>query len=105
MQQIFAFVEFYVSPLLFAIGFIFLFNGIINYYVIGPNFEEERREKGRQCLLWATFLFVLGLLVFSIAHWLLSLSTQIQDRPDIDVDVGSQFDTLKVPNVPGLPGE
>jgi hypothetical protein len=104
MNQVFSFVEFYVSPLFFAIGLILLFNGIINYFIIGPNFEEGRREMGRQCFLWATLLFLIGFVIFSLAHWFLAFSTEMNDRLDasIDVDIINEEDTLQVPNVPGL---
>lgn len=102
MHHISGFVEFYISPFIFGIGLIFLFSGIVNYYIIGVNFEEDRREKGRQSLLWASLLFLIGLLIFSISHWLYSLSLQVQQ--EVDTEVEERGELLPVPNVPGYNG-
>lgn len=100
MLHVFAFVQFYLAPFIIALGFIQLFKGIINYFFIGPSFEEDRREVGRHALLWAFIFFLVGLLVFSFAHWLLSVSERWQNRPDTQVEVQEKKDLLKVPNVP-----
>ena len=101
MQSVFGFVEFYVVPLLFALGLVLFFRGFINYFLIGPGFEEERREIGRQSLLWAALLFLVGLIIFGIANWFVSLSGKIEER--VDAEVESKPDVLLVPNTPIRP--
>lgn len=98
MIHVFGFVEYYVAPFIIAVGLIFLVYGIINYFIIGPGFEEERREMGRQNLLWATFLFFIGLVVFSVASWLFDFSSTFEN--DADVRIGTDTDILPVPDVP-----
>lgn len=100
MIHIFGFVEYYIAPFFFAVGLVMLLYGIINYYIIGPGFEEERREIGRQSLLWATFLFLIGLGLFLIAHWLFILSEKVNER--VEVDTERRVDILPVPDVPGV---
>ena len=102
MVQIFAFVELYVAPFIIALGFIQLFKGIINYFLIGPNFEEDRKQIGRQALLWAFVFFLSGLVVYSLAHWMLGIPERWQNQNRADLEIHEQRDLLKVPNVPGV---
>ena len=98
MVHVFGFVEYYLVPFVLAIGLVLFLYGVINYYIIGPG-DEERREIGRQSLLWAALLFFIGLCIFAITRWIFTLSTIIDER--IDVEVTEDVDTLEVPNVPG----
>lgn len=92
-----AFIELYLSPFFLAIALVFLLNGIINYFIIGvPGFEEDRREMGRQSLLWTALFLTISLALFGISSWLVSLS----DRVDVDTEVQSGTDILRIPNVP-----
>lgn len=100
MAQIFAFVELYVAPFIIALGFIQLFKGVINYFLIGPSFEEDRKEVGRHALLWAFVFFLSGVLIYGLAHWLLGLSERWQNREQVDIELREERDLLKVPNVP-----
>lgn len=98
MIHVFGFVEFYLAPFIFALGLILFVYGIINYYIIGPGFEEGRREQGRQNLLWATLLFFIGLVVFLLASWLFDFFENLDER--VDTDIEREEGLLKVPNVP-----
>lgn len=98
MQQVLGFVELYLSPFLVALGLIFLFKGVVNYFVIGPSFEEGRREIGRKSLLWASFYFLLGLIVYGFFTWIYNLTTIIDT--EAEVEVTEEQDLLRVPNVP-----
>lgn len=98
MVHIFGFIEFYLAPFLFAVGLVLFVYGVINYYIIGPGYEEDRREIGRQNLLWATFFFLLGLLVFSFGSWLFDLTSNFDER--VDVDAREEQGVLPIPNVP-----
>lgn len=100
MVHVFAFVELYVAPFLIALGFVQLFKGIINYFIIGPGFEEDRKEIGRHALLWAFVFFLAGLLIFGITHWFVGLSERWHNRDRVDVEIGEKKDLLKIPNVP-----
>lgn len=100
MVHVFGFVEFYVAPFLFALGLVLLFYGVINYFIIGPGYEEERRETGRQSLLWAAFLFLFGLFLFIAASWLFDVAQEIDER--VEVEGERSVNILPVPNVPGL---
>lgn len=100
MYHVLGFVEFYISPFIFAIGFIFLFSGIVNYFIIGPGFEEDRKEKGRNALLWATLLFSVGLAVFGLSSWLFGFVSQIEEEGGFNT--GRPTGVLPVPNVPGV---
>ena len=102
MVQIFAFVELYVAPFIIALGFIQLFKGIVNYFLIGPSFEEDRKQIGRQALLWAFVFFFAGFVVYSFAHWLLGIPERWQNQDRTDFEIREQQDLLKVPNVPGI---
>lgn len=97
MVHIFGFIEFYVAPFIFAIGLVLLLYGVINYFVIGPT-EEDRREVGRQALLWAAFFFLIGFIVFAIFSWLFDLSQKIDESARVETERG--VDTLSIPNVP-----
>lgn len=98
MVHVFGFIEFYLAPFIFAVGLVLFVYGIINYYIVGPGYEEDRREQGRQNLLWATLLFLVGLIVFALASWLFDLSKELDER--LDADVEREEGLLRVPNVP-----
>jgi len=98
MHHVFGFVEFYLIPFLFAVGLFYFLNGFINYFLIGPGYEEDRREMGRQSLLWATLLFAIGLILFGLSGWFQSIGAQFDE--DIDVELGSSPDVVPIPNVP-----
>ena len=98
MSHVFGFVEFYLTPFLFAVGLLLFVYGIINYFIIGPGYEEERREIGRQSLLWATFLFALGLVLYGVASWLFDVTQTFDDR--VDVEVREEQGVLPIPDVP-----
>jgi len=100
MSYVFAFVEFYAAPLFFALGLIWFVYGVINYYIIGPGFEEERRQVGRESLVWATVLFLIGLILFLVAGWLLDFTDRLDE--ELDADVQTDVDILYVPDVPGV---
>lgn len=100
MQTIAAFTEVYISPFFLAIGLAFFLNGLINYFIIGNiGLEEDRKEQGRQSLLWAASFFIVALLLFALTSWVASLGDKIRDRAKVEVDSGE--DSLSVPNVPG----
>ena len=98
MHHVLGFVEFYVSPFIFAIGLVFLVSGVVNYFIIGPGFEEGRKEKGRGALLWAALLFLLGLIIFGISHWLFGFVSELQESGGVDVE--DRTGVLRVPNAP-----
>lgn len=101
MASIFAFVEFYVSPFFIAIALAFLLSGMINYYLMGNlGLEEDRREIGRQALLWSALFFLVALGLFAVSSWLVSLSERIDDEVGGGADVEQGGDILRIPNVP-----
>ena len=97
MQLLFAFVELYVAPAIIAVGLVFFFYGVVNYFIMGPG-DEGRREVGRQSLLWASLFFLCGLLIFGIFSWLSSFTDRL--KGDVDAEVREESDILEVPNVP-----
>lgn len=100
MVHVFGFVEFYLAPFIFAVGLVLFLYGVINYFIIGPGYDEERREMGRQLLLWTLFLFLLGLILYLVASWLFDLSQKIDER--VDVESERSVNILSVPNAPGV---
>ena len=99
MQTILALTEFYLSPFFVAIGLAFLLDGLINYSIIGNlGLEEDRREQGRQSLLWATSFFLLALSLVMLSRWTDSVIGLIQDKAKVEVN--SHDETLSIPNVP-----
>jgi hypothetical protein len=101
MQTVLALTEFYISPFFVAIGLAFMLDGLINYFIIGNiGLEEDRREQGRQSLLWAASFFILALCLILLSRWTDALIGRIQDRAEIEVD--RQDETLNIPNVPNL---
>ena len=100
MQLVLGFVEFYLSPIIIAVGFVYFFWGIVNYFLVGPSYEEDRRETGRIALLWAMFYIFIGLMLFSVVSWITSISDRITD--EVQIETREQEDILSVPNVPGI---
>lgn len=100
MQSVLGFVEFYLAPIIIALGLVYFFWGIVNYFLIGPSYEEDRREIGRGALLWALFYIFVGLMIFLVVRWVTGVSERVTD--EVRVETGQQEDVLPVPNVPGV---
>lgn len=98
MHHIIGFVEFYLAPFLIALGLVMFFKGVVNYFLIGPSYEEGRREIGRHALAWSFILLLSGLLVFSLFKWLGDFTGRFTDEVDIERRDG--VDVLPVPNAP-----
>ena len=70
--------------------------GIFNYYFMGPG-DEERREIGRQSLLWANLLVIVALLIYMIfagISWLGGFAG------NANIDVSEETKIQRIPNVP-----
>jgi phosphoglycerol transferase MdoB-like AlkP superfamily enzyme len=101
MSFIVGFTEFYLSPFILAIGLAFLVDGLINYFIIGNlGMEEDRRELGRNSLLWAAFLFIVSIGLFGLVKGAEALFYTFQDR--VEVNPNQSEEILKIPNVPGV---
>ena len=96
MQSVVFFIEQFIIPLILAVGLVMFIYGIFNYYFMGPS-DEERREIGRQALLWANFLVIVALiiyLVFAGVRWLGGFVG------DVNIDVSEETKIQRIPIVP-----
>ncbi len=101
MLAVLSFVELYVSPFFVAVALAFLLNGLVNYFIIGNlGFEEDRREMGRQSLLWAALFLLVALVLFGLTNWIVSLGERIDAEGDVEYQTGG--DILRVPNTPTI---
>ncbi len=91
MTNISVFINSRLVPLVFAIAFLVFIWGVFKYFILGGG-ESDKREEGRQLMLYAIIGFVLMVSIWGIVNILSQgLGFRQQDLQDI-------------PNVPGVRG-
>ena len=68
--NILIFVNRVVIPLVFAIAFLTFIWGIFQYFIQGGH-DEEKRESGKQLILWGLIGFFVMVSVWGLVHLLL----------------------------------
>lgn len=69
MSNILEFVNTYVIPFIIAIGFLVFVWGMFQYFIAGGA-NEEKKEKGKSLMIWATVGFVLIIVFWGIVNLL-----------------------------------
>lgn len=100
MQSILGFVELYLSPIIIAVGLVYFFWGVVNYFLVGPSYEEDRKEIGRKALLWAMVYIFVGIAVYGVVRWVADVSERMTD--EVRIESREKEDVLPVPNVPSV---
>ncbi|MCA9362753.1 hypothetical protein KC851_00310 [Candidatus Kaiserbacteria bacterium] len=85
--NIVTFINDILIPFIIAIGFLVFVWGIFLYFIMGGA-DEEKRQKGRSLMIWATIGFVAIIIFFGV----INLLTQ---------SIGLQGETLR--NIPEVP--
>ena len=62
-----SFINNILIPLLFAVALFFFLYGVFNYFIVGKNLEEKKKE-GRDYMIWSIVGFVLMVSVFGIVN-------------------------------------
>ena len=82
------FVNNVLIPLLFAVALLFFLYGVFNYFIVGKNLEDKK-EEGKQYMIWSIVGFVLMVSVFGIVN-LIANGLGFSDDEELD----------NIPNVP-----
>ena len=88
LKNILNFTNTVLIPFIIGIGFLVFVYGMFKYFIAGGA-DEEKRESGKQMMIYATLGFVLIIVFWGIVN-LLTSSTGLQgdtldDRPKVDV--------------------
>jgi len=93
---LFAILQQYIVPFIFAIGMIYLIYGIIQYFIIGPG-EEPTREDGRINFIKAFVWFVAGAALYTVIALMVGFFAW---TASVNVDTDTDERLQNVPNVP-----
>lgn len=81
IQDIILFIDDYLVPLVFALAFISFLWGIFNFFIAGGA-DEEKREKGKQLMVWGFVGFFVMVSVWGIVNLLVgTFGFNTQTRP------------------------
>lgn len=103
---ILVFLDKYLIPLFFAIGLLYFIYGVIEYFIIGIEGDEERLHNGRELFLRSIGWFVVSLIlygVFAVISWVSNFSFEPSGgvpAPSGGAEVERREELLEVPNVP-----
>lgn len=110
MTGIFFFFEQILVPFIFAIGLIYYIYGIIEYFFIGKEGDEEKLEHGRELLLKASYYLFLSLIIYGVvllAGWVsnnfAAMSETVREGGGgvkVEHERGKSY--LPVPNLPNV---
>lgn len=67
LDDVSSFINSTLIPLVFAIALLIFIWGIFKYFILGGG-DEEKREEGKQLMLWAIVGFVVMVSVFGIVN-------------------------------------
>lgn len=82
-DDILLFIDYVLVPLVFSIAFIVFLWGIFNFFIAGGA-DEEKREKGKQFMIWGFVGFFVMVSVWGIVNLLVStFGFGGQQRPDL----------------------
>ena len=77
------FIDRFLIPLLFAIAFLVFIFGVYNYFIVGGG-DKEKRQEGRNYILWGVIGFVVMIAVWGIVNLLInSLGFDVRNRPPL----------------------
>lgn len=75
-------------PFIIAIGFLVFVWGMFQFFIAGGA-DDEKKEKGKSLMIWATLGFVLIIVFWGVINLLTSSTgldgATIQNRPTIDI--------------------
>lgn len=82
-DDILLFIDYVLVPLVFSLAFIVFLWGIFNFFIAGGA-DEEKREKGKQFMVWGIIGFFVMVSVWGIVNLLVnSFGFGGQQRPDL----------------------
>ena len=77
------FIDRFIIPLLFAIAFLVFIFGVYNYFIVGGG-DKEKRQEGRNYILWGVIALVVMIAVWGIVTLLInSLGFDVRNRPPL----------------------
>lgn len=83
IEDILVFIDYVLVPLVFSLAFIVFLWGIFNFFIAGGA-DEEKREKGKQFMVWGLIGFFVMVSVWGIVNLMVgTFGFGGQQRPDI----------------------
>ncbi len=71
LKSIVGFINTYVVPFIFAVGFIVFIWGVFQYFILGGS-NEEKREEGKKLVMWGIIAFVVMLSLWGLVNLLVA---------------------------------
>lgn len=82
IEVILLFIDYVLVPLVFALALIAFLWGVFNFFIAGGA-DEEKREKGKQFMVWGIIGFFVMVSVWGIVNLFVSSFGFDQRRPDL----------------------